>query len=53
VMDTAKEAVRLTGTDNFGIGNEDGKLTVFHTAATTVFNKLGQPVDLLVFVVWT
>ena len=52
VMDTSKEAVLLAGTDNFGIGNVNEKLTVFHTAATTIFNRLGQPVDLVVFVTW-
>lgn len=53
VMDTAREAVRLSGTDNFDLGSVEGKLTLFHTAATTVSNRLGQPVDLMVFVMWT
>lgn len=53
VMDTINGAIRLAGTDNFDVGNIDGKLTVFHTGATQIFNKLGQSVDLMVFATWT
>ncbi|MBI5916787.1 MAG: hypothetical protein HY842_15535 [Bacteroidetes bacterium] len=61
-MDAANSAVRLSGTTNFDVVNFDpinpipvevGKLAVFHDANTTVINKLGQPVDLVVFVTWT
>ena len=52
VIDTAQETTLLSGTNNFGVGNIDGKLTVFHTSATTIFNRLGQKVELTVFVTW-
>lgn len=52
VMDTPDQALVIAGTENFGVGNVPGKLTVFHTNATTVFNQLGTAVDLLVWVVW-
>ncbi len=52
VMDTSKEAICLSGTNNFGVGNVSGKLTVFHTASTVIFNQLGKAVDVVVFVVW-
>jgi hypothetical protein len=53
VIDTAQDAFLISGTNNFGVGNVDGKLTVFHTGATTIFNRLGQGIDIVVFVVWT
>lgn len=52
VIDTANDAILISGTENFGVGNVDGKLTVFHAGATTVFNRLVVAVDVVVFVVW-
>lgn len=53
MMDTSNSAVLLSGTANFDVGDVEDKLTVFHTDATTIFNRMAQKVELVVFVVWT
>ncbi len=52
VIDNSKEAILLSGTANFDVGNINGKLTVLHTNATNIYNRLGKDIKLLVQATW-
>ena len=52
VIDSPEAANALSGTNNFGIGNLPGKLTVLHEDMTYLFNQTGTPLDYVVTVSW-
>lgn len=58
VIDTANKAVLVSGTANFDIKNAgdnidvDGKLVVFHQSNTSIYNRLGETIDVVVAVMW-
>ncbi|MBN1351581.1 hypothetical protein JXJ21_19360 [candidate division KSB1 bacterium] len=59
VIDTAEKVYLISGTEKFGIKNSgdnldvSGKLVVFHQSNTTIYNRLGVTIDVVVFIMWT